>query len=157
GRYRLEKLVGAGGQGRVFRALDLETDDGVAVKIGRVGDEARTLEVGHARRIRHPNVCRVHHAERHRDLRIIVMEFVDGPSLARPTLSRRARMRVFRGICAGVATAHAEGVLHLDLKPHNILLRGGEPVITDFGLSRAQGAMPVLADGGTPAYMAPEQ
>jgi len=77
GRYRLESQAGSGGQGRVFRAIDLETDDVVAIKLVRVREpEAKALEVAHARRVRHPNVCRVFHAERHGELRIIVMEYL---------------------------------------------------------------------------------
>src|SRR6185436_13687836 len=79
GRYRLLDLIGSGGQGRVYRARDTETDDEVACKIVRLLDPgAKSHEVAHARRVRHPNVCRVFHAERIGDLQIIVMELLEG-------------------------------------------------------------------------------
>ena len=160
GRYRLGERLGAGGQGCVFRAIDQETEDVVAIKIARLrtADE-KALEVAHARRVRHPNVCRVFHAERHGELRVIVMELLDGPTLAEalPSLGAADRVRIFRGICDGVQAAHEAGVLHLDLKPQNVILRGGrDPVVTDFGLSTRVDAAQRPA-GGTPAYMAPEQ
>ena len=160
GRYRLGDRLGAGGQGCVFRAVDQETEDVVAIKIARLrtADE-KALEVAHARRVRHPNVCRVFHAERHGELRVIVMELLDGPTLAEalPSLGVADRERIFRGICGGVRAAHEAGILHLDLKPQNVILRGGrDPVVTDFGLSTRVDAAE-RPTGGTPAYMAPEQ
>jgi hypothetical protein len=159
GRYRLLALLGGGGQGRVFRARDTTTDDEVACKIVRLPDpDAKVLEVAYARRVRHPNVCRVFHAERLGDLQVIVMELLEGPTLAAAmsSLGRGARLAMFRGVCDGVAAAHDAGVLHLDIKPENILLHRGAPVVTDFGLSTlASGG--ARAHGGTLSYMAPEQ
>ena len=77
GRYRLRKLLGSGGQGRVYLAEDLETGDSLALKVARLPDEPiapKALEVAHARRVSHPNVCRVQHAEGHGPIRIIAME-----------------------------------------------------------------------------------
>ena len=160
-RYRLLEQLGRGGQGVVYRAVDLETDDAVAVKIGPLrSPDDKALEVAHARRIRHGNICRVFHADRHGDLRVVVMELLDGPTLleALPQLSWKDRLRIFRAICAGVRAAHEAGVLHLDLKPQNVILREGrDPVVTDFGLSARVGSEGASATGGTPAYMAPEQ
>src|SRR5262249_4864020 len=88
---------------------------------------------------------------------LIVMEWIDGPTLAeRAPANGDTALAILRGICAGVAAAHAEGVLHLDLKPSNVLLRSDrEPVVTDFGLSVRQSGGEVHAAGGTPPYMAP--
>lgn len=156
GRYRLEALRGRGGQGEVYRAKDLETDETVALKLVRATGDAN--EVANARRVRHHNVCRVYHTERFGDVRLIVMEYVDGPTLQEQlaSLDRAKALAVFRGVCSGVAAAHHAGILHLDLKPGNILLRDGEAVVTDFGLSRRLEAA-ATASGGTPKYMAPEQ
>jgi hypothetical protein len=164
GRYELTALLGRGGQAEVYRAIDRETGDIVAIKLVRMaaGAEARSAsEVSHARRIVHPNVCRVFHTERFDTLRLIVMEHVDGPTLAArlPIDDRRVALGWFVAIAEGVQAAHAASVLHLDLKPENVLLRGGTtPVVTDFGLSVAVDREPTAkAPGGTPAYMAPEQ
>ncbi len=160
GRWRLVERLGRGGQGQVFRAVDLETDEPVAVKLVRAAAGAGgAAEVANARRVRHPNVCRVYHTERHGELRLIVMEWVDGPNLAeRPPATRDEALRLFRGVCEGVRAAHDAGILHLDLKPANVLLREGAPVVTDFGLSaRVPEGATVVASGGTPRYMAPEQ
>jgi hypothetical protein len=164
-RYRLLERVGAGGQGVVYRAADLEAgEDTVAVKLVHCppgGHESGSLEVLHARRVRHERICRVYHTERHGGVRLIVMEFIEGPSLAaaRGRLSDAERRRVFREIAGAVHAAHGAGILHLDLKPSNVLLRQGrDPVVTDFGLSVSVAAGGTgLAAGGTRGYMAPEQ
>lgn len=163
-RYRLEGRIGRGGQGVVYRAVDAETGETVALKVVRsrgAGPDSAASEVALAHLVTHPNVCRVHHTERHGHVRLIVMEFVDGQRLdeALPKLSPAQRLKVFRRVCEAVGAAHAAGVLHLDLKPANILVRaGGEPVVTDFGLAtRASEARGSLHRAGTPGFMAPEQ
>lgn len=159
GRYQLRAPLGQGGEGIVYRATDRETGEEVALKLARLRGE-HAEEVANARRVRHENVCRVYHTERHGDLRLLVMELIEGPSLeeALPAMDRRARRRAFREVCAGAAAAHRAGVLHLDLKPRNVLLRDGiTAVLTDFGLSARAGDAGVKARGGTPAFMAPEQ
>jgi hypothetical protein len=158
GRYVLHEALGRGGEGAVYRAVDTETQQEVAIKIVRRRGE-RTDEAN-ARRIRHEHVCRVFHTERHGDLSVIVMELIAGPTLdeALPRLGWRARRRVLREIAEGVAAAHRAGVLHLDLKPRNVMLRDGtSAVVMDFGLSARTGEGAVRARGGTPAFMAPEQ
>lgn len=159
-RYELEDVIGHGGQGVVCRARDLETEEIVAIKFLPLEHrEGKVLELRLARRVTHPNVCRVHDTQIDGRNRLIIMEHVAGPALAavRDGLSQADALRIFQGICAGVHAAHEAGVLHLDLTPSNVLLRGGkEPVVTDFGLSVAleDGAR---ALGGTTGYMAPEQ
>lgn len=163
-RYRLEGRVGRGGQGVVYRAVDSETGETVALKVVRSrlsGPDTAASEVALAHLVPHPNVCRVYHTERHGEVRLIVMELVDGNRLdeALPRLSPAQRLSVFRKVCEAVSAAHAVGVLHLDLKPSNILVRAsGEPTVTDFGL-----ALKLAADerptarGGTRGYMGAEQ
>lgn len=159
GRYRIEALIGRGGQGQVYRAVDLETHEVIALKLVRLRDDKETAaETANARRIRHPNICRVYHTERLGDHRLVVMEHLPGPTLAERLdgLSRAEAVRLFAGICRGVQAAHDAGVLHLDLKPQNVLLRDGtEPIVTDFGLSQLSEA--ATGGSGTPRYMAPEQ
>ena len=168
GRYRVISLLGRGGMGEVYRADDLSLGQAVALKFlpEAVTDE-HTLErfrneVRIARRISHPNVCRVYDIGQSDDQIFLSMEYVDGEDLS--SLLRRIgrlpsdkALEIARKICAGLAAAHDKGVLHRDLKPANIMLDGrGEILIMDFGLA---GLAHEIEDvrSGTPAYMAPEQ
>jgi serine/threonine protein kinase len=171
GRYRIIALLGKGGMGEVYRADDLTLGQPVALKF--LPDEAARdegllerfkNEVRIARRVSHPNVCRVYDVGEIESHTFFTMEYVDGEDLA--SLLRRIgrlpedkALDIARQLCAGLAAAHAKGVLHRDLKPANIMLDGrGQVVITDFGLAgvadQIQGAE---VRSGTPAYMAPEQ
>jgi serine/threonine-protein kinase len=172
-RYVILGMLGAGGMGNVYKARDLELDELVALKVLRpelvgapgVLDRFRR-EVKLARRVTHPNVARVFDIGEHRGEKLLTMELIDGESLA-AVLARERRLSVGRvtvlasAICAGLAAAHAAGVIHRDLKPDNVLIdRSGRVVITDFGIARAiaPGADRTVASFvGTPAYMAPEQ
>jgi serine/threonine protein kinase len=171
GRYRIIALLGKGGMGEVYRADDLTLGQPVALKF--LPDEAARdqgllerfkNEVRIARRVSHPNVCRVYDVGDVEGHTFFTMEYVDGEDLA--SLLRRIgrlpedkALDIARQLCAGLAAAHAKGVLHRDLKPANIMLDGrGQVVVTDFGLAgvadQIQGAE---VRSGTPAYMAPEQ
>lgn len=157
--------------GEVYRADDLTLGQPVALKF--LPDEAARdegllerfkNEVRIARRVSHPNVCRVYDVGEVDGHTFFTMEYVDGEDLA--SLLRRIgrlpedkALDIARQLCAGLAAAHAKGVLHRDLKPANIMLDGrGQVVVTDFGLAgiadQIQGAE---VRSGTPAYMAPEQ
>jgi tRNA A-37 threonylcarbamoyl transferase component Bud32 len=171
GRYRIIALLGKGGMGEVYRADDLTLGQPVALKFlpeQATRDESLLErfrnEVRIARRVSHPNVCRVYDVGEVDGYSFFTMEYVDGEDLA-SLLRRIGRLPqdkatdIARQLCAGLAAAHAKGVLHRDLKPANIMLDGrGQVVMTDFGLAG-------LADqihgadvrSGTPAYMSPEQ
>ena len=170
GRYRILGALGRGGMGEVYRAHDSKLDQEVALKF--LPESARDpaqlerfrTEVRVARQVSHPNVCRVYDMGEVDGVPFISMEYVDGEDL-RSLLRRIGRLPGDKGIemarrlCAGVAAAHAVGVLHRDLKPANIMLDGqGQIHIMDFGLAdlaeRLQGHD---IRSGTPAYMAPEQ
>ena len=167
-RYRLIALLGRGGMGEVYRADDLSLGSPVALKfLPEAKTDEYTLErfrneVRIARRISHPNVCRVYDIGQAEDRVFLSMEYVDGEDLS--SLLRRIgrlpsdkALEIARKICAGLAAAHDKGVLHRDLKPANIMLDGrGEALIMDFGLA---GIAHEIEDvrSGTPAYMAPEQ
>src|ERR1700692_4661045 len=148
GRYRIIALLGKGGMGEVYRADDLTLGQPVALKF--LPDEAardQSLlerfknEVRIARRVSHPNVCRVYDVGEMEGHTFFTMEYVDGEDLA--SLLRRIgrlpedkALDIARQLCAGLAAAHTKGVLHRDLKPANIMLDGrGQVVITDFGLA----------------------
>jgi serine/threonine-protein kinase len=170
-RYRIIALLGKGGMGEVYRADDLTLGQPVALKF--LPDEAARAqgllerfknEVRVARRVSHPNVCRVYDVGDFEGHTFFTMEYVDGEDLA--SLLRRIgrlpedkALDIARQLCAGLAAAHTKGVLHRDLKPANIMLDGrGQVVITDFGLAGvADQITGNEVRSGTPAYMAPEQ
>src|SRR5689334_19970396 len=169
-RYRIIALLGRGGMGEVYRADDLTLDQSVALKFlpeATAHDEASLQrfhnEVKIARRISHPNICRIYDIGEADGLKFLSMEYVDGEDLG--SLLRRIgrlppdkALEIARKLCAGLAAAHDKGVLHRDLKPANVMLNSeGEVVIMDFGL--ADLAAQITAEQiryGTPAYMAPE-
>lgn len=171
GRYRIIALLGKGGMGEVYRADDLTLGQTVAIKFlpdDATRDEGMRerfrSEVRIARRVSHPNVCRVYDVGEVDGQTFFTMEYVDGEDLA--SLLRRIgrlppdkALDIARQLCAGLAAAHAKSVLHRDLKPANIMLDGrGQVVITDFGLAGvADNIRGQEIRSGTPAYMAPEQ
>jgi serine/threonine protein kinase len=172
-RYRIEEHIGQGGMGAVYRARDLVLDAEVAVKVldrqllarsGRM--DALRREVRLARRVTHPNVCRVHDVVEDGEVAFITMEYVEGESLAErlerlDALPAAACRDVLRDVARGLGAAHAAGVIHRDLKPGNVLLRKGTDaaVVADFGVA-AEAARDGRAEAlraGTRGYMAPEQ
>ena len=170
-RYRIVALMGKGGMGEVYRADDLKLGQAVALKFlpDAVAQDGAALarlhrEVRMARQVSHPNVCRVFDIGEADGLPFLSMEYVDGEDLA--SLLRRIgrlpqdkALEIARQLCAGLAAAHENGVLHRDLKHANVMIDGrGKARITDFGLAGlADDLRGGEARGGTPAYMAPEQ
>jgi hypothetical protein len=175
GPYRVEGLVGVGGMGRVLKAFDPSLRRVVAIKLmadslaangtarSRFAREARA-----AAAITHEHVVAIYHvSEEENDVPYIAMQYVQGQSLQERIdhsgpLRLREVLRIGTQIAAGLAAAHAQGIIHRDIKPSNILLENGvERVkITDFGLARVSHDLAVTASGtiaGTPAYMSPEQ
>jgi serine/threonine-protein kinase len=171
GRYRIIGLLGQGGMGEVYRATDLTLGQSVALKflpqataLSNALLERFHGEVRVARQVSHPNVCRVYDIGEADGMPFISMEYVDGEDLS-TLLHRIGRLpaaravEIARHLCAGLAAAHAKGVMHRDLKPQNIMMnRRGEIMIMDFGLAAIAGQLSgAEARSGTPAYMAPEQ
>ncbi|MFF9147085.1 serine/threonine-protein kinase [Streptomyces sp. NPDC014861] len=177
GRYRLGESIGRGGMGKVWRAHDEVLHRVVAVKeltAGRFVAEADRL-VLHARtqkearaaaRISHPGVVTVHDVLEHDDRPWIVMQYVDGPSLADAvkeagTIEPREAARVGLHVVGALRAAHAAGVLHRDVKPGNVLLaRDGRVLITDFGIAAIEGDSTITRTGelvGSIDYLAPER
>lgn len=174
-RYRILAQLGAGGMGIVYKAHDLELDDVVALKMLRPnavidGEQLERLksEIRLARKITHPNVLRTFDFGDIDGQPFISMEYVRGLTL-RYLLSETQRipytagLRIARQLCAGLAAAHAVGVLHRDIKPENLILeQTGNAKLMDFGIAR-----PIRRSGpgqteqgtfvGTPNYSAPEQ
>lgn len=170
-RFLIVRAVGHGGMGFVYEAIDEKVRRRVALKcaapryLHRLSPEARA-----AREVSHFNVCKVHDVHvvstPAGEMDVLSMEFIDGETLSArvhrdgplPPASARA---VARQICAGLAQAHRQGVIHGDLKPANVMLgRDADgalrAVITDFGLARLQHDADTGDRGGTQAYMAPE-
>ncbi len=170
GRYRVAGLLGRGGMGEVYRAVDLTLGQAVALKFlpEATASDDRALarfynEVRVARQVTHPNVCRVYDVGVAEGLHYISMEFVDGEDLG-SLLRRIGRLPVdkavetARKLCAGLNAAHEKGVLHRDLKPANVMIDGrGQVIIMDFGLAGLAEQLQSDVRSGTPAYMSPEQ
>jgi serine/threonine-protein kinase len=177
-RFAIERLLGRGGMGEVYAALDCLSGQRVALKTvtSTLSDNPKAIqrleaEVQLAQRIRHPNVCRVLTVGEHRfhqrfTVHFFTMELVDGESLRsrlrKAPLPWGLALAGARKILLGLGAAHAVGVVHRDLKPDNIMLRGQvgiEPVIMDFGLANLveESPHPFDSRSGTLAYMAPEQ
>jgi predicted Ser/Thr protein kinase len=171
-RYDILDTLGDGGMGMVYRVRDRETNEILALKLLRpeIARDPAMLErfkneIRLAHRITHKNVCRIYDFNRVEDLAYFTMEYVDGESL-RAWLKRAGKMTpertidLARQIAAGLAEAHAQGVIHRDLKPENVMLgRDGLVKLLDFGIARAVGSDSATARTimGTPEYMAPEQ
>jgi serine/threonine protein kinase len=181
-RYRILRLIGAGGSGEVYAVEDVALGEQLALKTlspgmaqSPVGLERFRREVSLSRRVTHPNVCRIFDLAEHegadgRWTFFFTMELLDGTSLAH-RLQHGARMTTAEAfpliaqIAAGLQAAHDSGVVHRDLKPANIMLsgeQGARVVITDFGLARNQDldAVTLTESGemlGTAFYMSPEQ
>jgi serine/threonine-protein kinase len=175
-RYDIRQSLGKGGMGEVFLAFDRSTQQTVALKVVREesrmpgDDEALRQELLLARSVSHPNVCRVHDLAPSLWGPILVMEQIPGQTLHTHIRRRKAQggytadefRKIASEVCAGLAAIHAQGLVHGDLKPGNVMVTDDRAVILDFGFAqerarasaRRPGAPP---DGGTPNYMSPER
>ncbi|MBI4871992.1 MAG: protein kinase [Candidatus Riflebacteria bacterium] len=174
GKYRVDSVIGAGGMGCVYRAVDVSLSRTVAIKTltpeGAGDPQARQRFEREARTIAaldHPNITAIYFLEAEGDLPYYAMEFVEGESLE-DRIRREGRLtpidccRMLAQAVKALSAAAAAGVVHRDIKPSNLLLRARDGVlkVTDFGLAKPQadkaltGAQVVV---GTPLYMSPEQ
>ncbi|MFD9784558.1 protein kinase [[Kitasatospora] papulosa] len=177
GRYRLGDVLGRGGMGKVWRAHDEVLHRTVAVKELTAGLYAAEADraVLHARtqkearaaaRITHPGVVTVHDVIEYDNRPWIVMQYVDGPSLADAAkesgeVEPREAARIGLHVLGALRAAHAAGVLHRDVKPANVLLaRDGQVLLTDFGIAAIEGDSTITRTGelvGSIDYLAPER
>jgi len=173
-RFEILQSIGKGGMAEVFEAFDRRLGERVAIKMiaSEFARDPSLLkrfhqEVQIARRITHPNICRIHDLGEHRGLPYLSMELLAGETLAkhleRAPLAPETWSECARQLFEGLRAAHAAGVVHRDLKPSNLMLTGTRLVILDFGLAR-----PILTQEdpsltrtgtlvGTLDWMAPEQ
>lgn len=181
-RYEIRQSLGKGGMGEVFLAHDRTAQQAVALKIVREearmpgDDEALRQELILARSVSNPNVCRVHDLVPSPYGCILVMEYITGQTLHSHIRRKKAQggytadefRRIAHDVASGVAAIHAQGLVHGDLKPGNVMVTTnadgsfGKAIVLDFGFAkerartsaRRPGAPP---DGGTPNYMSPER
>lgn len=177
GRYEVKEIIGVGGMGVVYRAFDRELQEPVAIKTlkseamagGSAALERFKQEIKLARRIAHRNVVRTYDLGEQNGMYYLTMEYVEGTSLkqlisARGKLPVAVALTVGKQLCRALEVAHAEGVIHRDIKPQNIVVEpSGFLKVMDFGIARL--ANPEKGKGlteagmsiGTPDYMSPEQ
>ena len=174
GRYEIERVIGSGGMGVVFKGFDTELNRPVAIKVlaqhlshsaaarRRFGREAKA-----AAAVVHEHVVAIHNVETEGDTPFLVMSYVAGESLQSRVerdgpLDVKEALRIGSQIAAGLQAAHDQGVVHRDIKPGNILLEKGveRALVTDFGLAQTIDEASLTQTGivaGTPHYMSPEQ
>jgi len=172
-RYEILERLGAGGMGAVYKAKDREVDRLVAVKVIRTelaGDSdilsRFKQELLLARKVTQKNVIRIFDLGRDSGLRFITMDYIDGQDLrtllkSQGRLAIEASVEIVQQVCLALVAAHAEGVVHRDLKPQNIMIdKQGRVYVMDFGIARSIGSEGLTMTGalvGTPEYMSPEQ
>ena len=173
GRYQIIEVLGKGGMGNVYRALDKKLNEEVALKLIRpeIAFDKKTIErfkneLKLARKIRHKTVGSMYELMEDQGTHFLTMEYVSGQDLKgliRQTgqLTVGKAMSIAKQICDGLSEAHSLGVVHRDLKPNNIMIDDhGNARIMDFGIARTVKSKGITGAGvmiGTPEYMSPEQ
>jgi serine/threonine-protein kinase len=173
GRYRIENILGKGGMGIVMKARDQQLDEDVAIKVIRPEHDLTEgfldqlkQEIKLARKISHRFVLRTHDFGESQGIPFVSMEYLKGVTLKqllddRGTLPLPLVLRIGRQVAEGLEAAHAEGVVHRDIKPLNVLFdTRGDAKLMDFGLAAPVATKGTNEEGqvfGTPRYMAPEQ
>ncbi len=172
-RYEIIEELGIGGMGMVYKALDTQINEEVAIKLIRLdlaGDkkilERFSNELKLARKIAHKNVCRMFHLDKEQETPYISMEYLAGEDL-KSSIEKKGMLQIGKAIevakqvCYGLIEAHRLGVVHRDLKPQNIMIdKDGQVKIMDFGIARSVEAPGMTHTGviiGTPDYISPEQ
>src|SRR5467141_482015 len=173
GRFEILDVLGEGGMGTVYKALDREVDHIVALKLIRPEMAAHPAilarfkqELLTARQVTHRNVIRIHDLSEVDGVKFITMEYVEGCDLRRLLLDKgklppEQAVEIVRQVCLALEAAHSAGVIHRDLKPQNIMQdKQGRILVMDFGLARSLASDGMTQTGallGTIEYMSPEQ
>jgi tetratricopeptide (TPR) repeat protein/TolB-like protein/predicted Ser/Thr protein kinase len=174
-RFLIDNLLGEGGMGRVYKATDRELGRVIAIKVllSELTSDAQVIqrfkhELLLASRISHRNILRIHDLSEADGVKFITMAYVEGKDLnqvlkTESPLPLERSLKFARQLCEALAAAHAEGVVHRDFKPHNVLVGKDDQVyVSDFGLATSfeTAKMGMTRSGafvGTPKYMSPEQ
>lgn len=175
GKYKIVEVLGKGAMGIVYKALDPDINREVAIKTihfdtaaeGREREEMQQRfmrEAQAAGRLTHPNIVMIYDVGREGEMTYIVMQYIEGRSLAKMIGGERLPIdyivRLMTQVCQALDYAHQKGIVHRDIKPANILLdHSGNPFLADFGVARMETST-VTQTGtvmGTPSYMSPEQ
>ena len=179
GRFEILRVLGSGGMGDVYEAMDSILHDRLALKTLRTAHriepryhEFLVREVQSARRVTHPNVCRVYDVGIHDGVPFLTMELLEGITLSeliadQGPIGWEEALSLLRQMSAGLTAAHAAGVVHRDFKPGNVILIGKRPclraVVTDFGIAQMRDTISsepaevtTVTLLGTPDYLAPE-
>lgn len=172
-RYEIIEEIGKGGMGKVYKALDRDVDEKIALKLIRpeIAFNEKIIErfrneMKMARKITHKNVCRMFDIGRDEELKYITMEYVSGEDLKKSIrrmgpLTLRKTLSISKQICQGLSEAHDLGIVHRDLKPHNIMIdKEGNTKIMDFGIALSEEGKGITDPNvmvGTPQYLSPEQ
>ncbi len=170
GRFEIVRIIGEGGMGVVYEAIDRKRNLRIAIKSAKPGfQRLLSPELEGALKVRHPNICLVNQIHTTKtdagEVDFLSMEFLEGETLSahlgkEGRLEPAAALEIVRQLCAGLSEAHRSGIVHGDLKSNNVILCQDEngrlrPVITDFGLASGANQSPGEF-GGTPEFMAPE-
>jgi eukaryotic-like serine/threonine-protein kinase len=172
-RYEIVRLIGQGGMGAVYQAYDRELERQVALKVIRAEMAANPeilrrfkQELILARQITHRNVIRIFDLGQADGIKFITMEYIEGEDLQavlrkKKKLEPSEAVNIIAQICRALEAAHAEGVIHRDLKPQNVMIdQSGRAYVMDFGIARSMITPGMTQTGaliGTPDYMSPEQ
>lgn len=172
-RYQIIEELGKGGMGKVYRALDKQLNEEVALKLikAEVSSDKKTVErfnneLRLARKISHKNVGRMYELMEEKGTRFITMEYVSGQDLKglikqTGQLAVGTTINIAKQVCEGLTEAHKLGVVHRDLKPSNVMIdKEGNARIMDFGIAHSVEGKGITGPGviiGTPEYMSPEQ
>jgi eukaryotic-like serine/threonine-protein kinase len=173
GRYQIIEELGKGGMGRVYKVLDKEINEKIALKLLKpeIGTDEEIIErfrneLKLARKISQRNVCRMHDLSREEGAYYITMEYVPGEDLKQlikkvGQMSVGKTIAIAKQVCEGLVEAHRLRIVHRDLKPQNIMIdEAGNAKIMDFGIARSLKVKGITGAGvmiGTPEYMSPEQ
>jgi tetratricopeptide (TPR) repeat protein len=171
-RYQIQSLIGSGGMGTVYRALDLELDELIAIKIlspQLSADDTIVArfkqEIKLARQINHPNVIRIHDLGELYSIKFITMEYFEGRQVKQIIADKGfftipAGLDLTSSICAGLSAAHKKGIVHRDVKSQNVMISDqGVVKVLDFGIAKSASIAGLTMDGsilGTPEYISPE-